>query len=120
MAATQLFQQALFTTECIPKTIITDRLDSYNVPIAVCYPTTKHYLYHSFRDYLNNNFIESFKAWYKTKKCFKEFCSAELLITAFMFHYNFLHNHSSLNNLSPANVASITYNKQSNENWFLL
>lgn len=43
MATRQLFQQALFTTKSIPKTIITDRLDSYNVPIAVCYPTTKHY-----------------------------------------------------------------------------
>ena len=123
-SAARLFQQALLTTESVPKTIVTDRLDSYNVPIAVCYPTVKHYPYKGFKDFLNNNFIESFnktfKAWYKTKKSFKNFRSAELLITAFIFHYNFLHTHSSLNNLSPANVAGIIYSDKSAENWFLI
>lgn len=123
-SAAQLFQQALLITTSAPGTIITDRLDSYNVPIAVCYPAVRHYPYKSFKDYLNNNFIESFnktfKAWYKTKKSFKNFCSAEQLITVFMFHYNFLHTHTSLNNLSPANVAGIVYTDKSDDNWFLI
>lgn len=84
----------------------------------------KHYPYKGFTDYLNNNLIESFKktfkAWYKTKKSFKNFCSAQQLITVFMFHYNFLHTHTSLNNLSPANVAGIVYTDKSAENWFLI
>lgn len=123
-SAAQLFQQALLITTSVPKTIITDRLDSYNVPIDVCFPTVRHYPYKGFKDYLNNNFIESFnktfKAWYKTKKSFKNFCSAQQLITVFMFHYNFLHTHTSLNNLSPANVAGIIYTDKSAENWFLI
>ena len=73
--------------------------------------------------YLNNNFIESFnktfKAWYKTKKGFKNFESAVALITTFIYYYNFLHEHSSLNNLTPAMVAGLNYSTKDIKNWML-
>lgn len=123
-SAAQLFQKALCITSDAPSTIVTDRLDSYNMPISVCYPSTKHYPYKGFKDYLNNNFIESFnntfKSWYKTKKGFQSFQSANALITTFIFHYNFIHEHSSLNNFSPGFVAGVNYNNQTALNWFLI
>lgn len=123
-SAFQLCQRALFSTSDAPDIIVTDRLDSYNMPISVCYPSTKHYPYKGFKDYLNNNFIESFnntfKSWYKVKKGFKSFKSANALITTFIFYYNFIHHHSSLNNLSPALVAGVKYSNQDALNWFLI
>lgn len=58
---------------------------------------------------INNNLIESFnktfKAWYKSKKGFNLFKKANNLIFMFLFHYNFIRTHSSLNNLTPAEVS---------------
>lgn len=122
-AASALSARALLVTNDYPNTIITDRLDSYNYPLSVSFPNSMHYPYHGFLDYLNNNFIVSFnktfKAWYKTKKGFKTFLSANDLITTFIFHYNFLHQHSSLNDLSPAAVAGVSFHKRLSRNWFL-
>ena len=52
-----LFEKFLSITESRHLTIITDGLDSYNVPIAVAYPKAKHCVYTSFSDILNNNLI---------------------------------------------------------------
>lgn len=118
-----LFSKACSLTNCLPKTIITDRLDSYNQAIASLYPHATHYPYNGFKDSLNNNFIESFnktfKAWYKVKKGFKNFNSALDLITTFIFYYNCIHQHSSLNNLQPAIVAGATFSDSKISNWFL-
>jgi len=66
-----------------------------------------------FDDIINNNPIEAFngqfKAWYKPKRGFKSFDSANLLISLFVFFYNFVRPHSSLNNLAPAQVAGAMY-----------
>ncbi len=63
-SAPALFEKSLSITDL---TIITDGLDSYNLPIAATYPKAKHCVYTSFSDILNNNLIESFnktfKAW---------------------------------------------------------
>jgi len=67
----------------------------------------------AFDDVINNNPIEAFngqfKAWYKPKRGFKSFDSANLLISLFVFFYNFVRPHSSLNNLAPAQVAGAKY-----------
>ena len=93
------------------------------MPISMTYPNVKHHVYSSFSDDLNNNFIESFnktfKAWYKTKKGFHSFYSALDLISNFIFYYNFIHKHSSLSNLTPANVAGIIYSDRELKNCFL-
>ena len=103
--------------------IITDNWDSYNQATALNYPNSVHHKYSAFSDDLNNNFIESFnktfKAWYKTKKGFKNFESSVALITTFIYHYNFLHEHSSLNNLTPAMVAGANYSAKDIKNWML-
>ncbi|ATD55759.1 hypothetical protein BTM21_01870 [Clostridium chauvoei] len=45
---------------------------------------------------------DKFKAWYKTKKGFNSFQKANNLIYLFIFHYNFIRPHGSLNNCTPA------------------
>ena len=67
------------------------------------YPNSVHHKYSAFSDDLNNNFIESDVA----------------LITTFIYHYNFLHEHSSLNNLTPAMVAGANYSDKDIKNWML-
>lgn len=118
-----LFSKAINLTSNYPDIVVTDKLDSYNFPISYLLPHTKHYTYQGFTDPLNNNRIESFnktfKSWYKTKKCFKNFNSAFDLIETFIFNYNFLREHSSLNNLQPAIVAGAKYSQNDICNWFL-
>lgn len=89
-----------------PRAIVTDRLPSYNIPIKSVFQDTLHIKVQSFRDDISNNIIESFnktfKSWYKGLKGFNSFNSANKLISVFIFHYNFVRNHSSLGNLTPA------------------
>lgn len=121
--AYQLFKNATSHTRASPTMIITDNWDAYNQATALNYPKSIHHKYSAFSDDLNNNFIESFnktfKAWYKTKKGFKNFESAVALITTFIYYYNFLHEHSSLNNLTPAMVAGLNYSTKDIKNWML-
>ena len=71
----------------------------------------------------NNNLIESFnktfKAWYKAKKGFNSFEKANNLISVFIFHYNFIRSHGSLNNHTPAEVASFISDSKSKHSWFV-
>ncbi len=121
--AYKLFFYSSNLTRASPKKIVTDRWDAYNEAIKNLYHHTIHHKYSAFSDDLNNNFIESFnktfKAWYKTKKGFKNFKSALALITSFIYHYNFLRQHSSLNNLTPAIVAGAEYSDLDIEHWLL-
>ena len=70
----------------------------------------------------NNNLIESFnktfKAWYKTKKGFNSFEKANNLIYLFIFHYNFIRPHESLNNYTPAEVAGFASDSLDKSSWF--
>ena len=71
---------------------------------------------------INNNLIESFnktfKAWYKAKKGFNSFKKANNLIYLFIFHYNFIRPHGSLNNCTPAEVAGFASDSFAKNSWF--
>ena len=72
---------------------------------------------------ISNNLIESFnkrfKSWYKKIKGFKSYDSANSLISNFIFYYNFIKSHSSLSNLTPAQVCCINYTHHEKVNWFV-
>ncbi len=84
----------------------------------------KHIRGESFKDDISNNLIESFhhqfKAWYKTKQGFKSFDSANNLISMFVFFYNFVRPHSSLDGLTPAQVAGLKLTKKQKKKYFLI
>ena len=71
----------------------------------------------------NNNLIESFnktfKAWYKAKKGFNSFEKANNLIFVFIFHYNFIRSHDSLNNHTSAEVSGFASDSKSKYSWFV-
>ncbi|WP_198010649.1 integrase core domain-containing protein, partial [Thermobrachium celere] len=106
-----------------PSAIVTDRLDSYNLAAKTIFNNSKHIKVQSFKDDISNNLIEAFndtfKDWYKRKRGFKSFESANTLIAMFIFHYNFLRPHYSLNNLTPAQVAGILVDEKAMNNWLL-
>ncbi|AEB74793.1 ISCb1g3, transposase [Clostridium botulinum BKT015925] len=106
-----------------PRAIVTDRLPSYNIPIKSVFQDTLHIKVQSFKDDISNNIIESFnktfKSWYKGLKGFNSFDSANKLISVFIFHYNFIRNHSSLRSLTPAEVSGINYSVKAKNNWLL-
>lgn len=121
--AYKLFFYSSILTRTSPKKIVTDKWDAYNEAIKNLHCHTLHHKYSAFSEDLNNNFIESFnktfKAWYKTKKGFREFNSALALITSFIYHYNFLRPYTSLNNLTPTSVAEAQYSPLDIEHWLL-
>lgn len=94
-----------------PKSIVTDGWDSYIEPIKYTFDS-EHIVVENFSDYISNNLIESFnktfKSWYKNLKGFKEYQSANSIISTFVFYYNFIRKHSSLNDLTPAEVCGIS------------
>ena len=106
-----------------PNAIVTDRWPSYIEAIKTTFDDTKHIRVESFCDDISNNLIESFnktfKSWYKKIKGFKSFESANSLISNFIFYYNFIKSHSSLSNLTPAEVCGINYSHRDKINWFV-
>ena len=120
-AAFSLFKQAKKFGS--PNAIVTDRWSSYIEAINTTFCDTKHIIVESFCDDISNNLIESFnktfKSWYKKIKGFKSFESANSLISNFIFYYNFIKSHSSLSNLTPAEVCGINYSHRDKINWFI-
>ncbi len=106
-----------------PKSIVTDGLPSYREPVKNTFEGSSHIVVKDFSDDISNNLIESFnktfKSWYKKTKGFKSYESANSLISNFIFYYNFIKNHSSLSNLTPAQVCGINYTHQEKVNWFI-
>ena len=106
-----------------PSNLITDRWPAYNEAIAALLPNTKHLPVKPMTSDTNNNLIESFnktfKAWYKSKKGFNSFEKANNLIFMFIFHYNFIRSHGSLNSLTPAEVAGFASDRKSKQSWFV-
>lgn len=106
-----------------PSNLVTDRWPAYNEAIATLLPNTKHLPIKPMSSDINNNLIESFnktfKAWYKSKKGFNSFEKANNLIFMFIFHYNFIRTHGSLNNLTPAEVAGFASDTTSKQSWFI-
>ncbi len=94
-----------------PNSLVTDRYSAYLKPIEVYFPDQEHIRVESFHDDISNNLIESFhsqfKSWYKTKRGFESFEDANNIISMFVFYYNFIRPHSSLNDMTPAKVAGL-------------
>ena len=91
-----------------PNSIVSDRYSAYKVPTKAIFDV-KHIRVAGFKDDISNNVIEAFnkqfKYWYKTRYGFNSFESANSMIMMFVFFYNFIRPHSSLSNLTPAEVA---------------
>jgi len=89
-----------------------DRYYAYREPVKRFFPNTDFVQVESFDDVINNNPIEAFnvslRLGNKPKRGFKSFDSANLLISLFVFFYNFVRPHSSLSNLAPAQVAVLS------------
>lgn len=105
--------------------IVSDRYSAYKVPVkSVLGSSVKHIRVESFKDDVSNNLIESFhhqfKAWYKTKQGFNSFESANNLISMFIFFYNFVRPHSSLNGLTPAQVAGLNLTEREKKKYLLV
>ena len=104
--------------------VVMDRYYAYREPVKRFFPNTDFIQVESFDDIINNNPIEAFngqfKAWYKPKRGFKSFDSANLLISLFVFFYNFVRPHSSLNNLAPAQVAGAKYSDKARQKFLLI
>ena len=69
-----------------------------------------------FNNDITNNLMEcfnkQFKAWCKTKQGFSSFSPTSNLISMFIFFYNFVHPHSALNGLTPAQCAGLQLSKK--------
>ena len=72
---------------------------------------------------INNNLIElfnkTFKVWYKSKKGFNSFEKANNLISIFIFHYNLMCPHDSLNNHTLAEVDDFASDNTNKYSWFV-
>ena len=99
-----------------PSAIVSDRYSAYKVPVKSIFSGADHIRVQSFKDDISNNLIEcfnkQFKAWYKTKRGFSSFESANNLISMFVFFFNFVRPHSALNGLTPAQVAGLNLPKR--------
>ena len=119
-AATTLFNASKLGH---PSSIVSDRLAGYNVSVKTVFPNLKHIKVQSFADDICNNLIESFnktfKAWYKSKLGFKDFNSANNMVFMFTYFYNFINPHSSLSNLTPAQVAGANYSDKDKQQLLL-
>ena len=106
-----------------PKAIVSDRLWSYEMPIKTFHQEAQHIQVKSFQDDITNNVIEAFngqfKAWYKTKRGFASFNTANALISLYVFAYNFIRPHSALSGLTPAEVVGGSYKGRDKQFWFL-
>ncbi len=107
-----------------PVSIVSDRYSAYKVPVKSIFDDTRHIRVESFKDDISNNIIESFhhqfKAWYRTKQGFNSFDSANNLISMFVFFFNFVRPHSSLNGLTPAQVAGLKLSPREKRKFLLV
>ena len=106
-----------------PQAIVSDRLASYNKAVKSIDNKSNHIRVESFKDDISNNLLESFndtfKSFYKAKRGFGNFSCANNLIFTFVYHYNFLKPHSSLNALTPAEVAGASFKEHEKNNWLI-
>lgn len=97
-----------------PLSIVSDRYSAYKAPAKCLLPSARHIRVGGFKEDISNNLIESFnnrfKPWYKTKRGFHSFDSANATISVFVFFFNFIRPHQGLNGLTPAQVADTHYN----------
>ena len=106
-----------------PASLVSDRYDAYKVPTKAVL-SVKHIRVESFKDDISNNLIEAFnkqfKYWYKTRYGFNSYESANSMIMMFVFFYNFIRPHSSLSNLTPAQVAGFECSEKQRKSLLLI
>lgn len=94
----------------------------YTEAIATLLSTRNHLPVKPMSSDTNNNLIESFnktfKSWFKAKKGFNSFEKSNNLIYLFIFHYNFIRSHGSINKHTPAEVAGFASNSFDKNSWF--
>ena len=95
---------------------VTDRYPAYQRAFDHLAPCVEHQLVEAFSDDISNNVMEAFngqfKAWYKAKRGFDSFESANILIALYIFFYNYIRPHQSLFNWTPAQVAGAQYQEK--------
>lgn len=98
-----------------PNAIVSNRYSAYKVPVKSVFGVP-HIRVASFQDDITNNVIETynkqFKYCYKAGYGFNSFESANTMIVVLVFFYNFIRPHSSLSNLTPAQVAGLKYSER--------
>jgi len=116
----KLLEKATAKADKIPKVIITDKLASYIDGIELTYGAdTRHTQSSPFENKeLSTNLIErwhgTLKDRFKTMRGLGKPETAQILLDGFLFYYNFLRPHESLNDKTPAEVAQV---KSPYRNW---
>jgi len=117
--ARQVFQKAKGIVDTKPEFLVTDGLFSYEKAIKKEFKTdekrfgsVKHVRLKSIRDArTHNNLIERFHNTFrerdKVMRGFKSDYTARQLIEGFKNYYNFIRPHTSLNGLTPSQVANL-------------
>jgi hypothetical protein len=100
-------KQASVRAGKIPKRIITDKLAAYIDGIELVFGAdTKHIQSKPFTSDNSTNLIERFHGTLKDRtkiiRGFKNMDTARLLTEAWLVHYNFFKEHTSLNDMPPA------------------
>jgi len=95
-----------------PDIIITDKMRSYRRAIHTVFSRkTIHLTSGGFDSPTNTNLIERFhgilKQRTKVMRDLQGLDSAKLILKGFIVHYNFLHEHSSIEGITPAVKANI-------------
>ena len=103
---------------------VSDRYPAYREAFKRLLPEKIHLRVEDFADDISNNVIEAFngqfKAWYKAKRGFESFESANTLIGLYIFFYNFIRPHLSLSNWTPAQVAGAKYSEKERQALLLI
>lgn len=112
--AQRLMELASKTANKTPKTIITDKLRAYLDGIELTFGAdTKHIASKPFTVKNNTNLIERFHGTLKDRtkvmRGLKDIRTAKLITDGWLFHYNYLRPHESLNGKTPAQVAGVRF-----------
>ena len=107
-------KRAISHADCVPKTIITDKLAVYLKAVKNVFGNNlKHITSKCFVVQPNTNMIERFhgtlKARTKVLRGLKSFITAQLFLEGWLIHYNFFRSHSSLKGRTPAEMAGIKF-----------
>jgi len=106
-----------------PKSIVTDRLPSYNMAVKTVFNESEHIKVQSYSDDITNNLLESFfskfKANYKASRGLKTFDSSNSILMSFFYFYNYIRPHGSLSDQPPARVAGLNYSELARKNLLL-
>mgnify|MGYP001589054940 CR=1 FL=1 len=110
--ATKLMQQARRRTGAVPTVIMTDQLQDYHKGIANVFRAEVHHLTsEGFGSHSNINLIERFHGTIKQRtkimRHMKRHEAASIVLDGFVVDYNFLKEHSHLDNTPPARVAGL-------------